>query len=610
MTDQFRPQDGRPTGDQPQYGQPQYGPPAGPAYGAPQGGSPWGPPQPGDQHGPPGGDGGQYGPPPGGDGGRYGPPGQYGPPPGQYGQPGQYGPPPGQYGLPGQYGPPGQPGQQGPYGQPGQYGPPGPYGGYPQGQPDLIHQLSPGAPTPRRSKARALWATVATGTAVVLTAGGVYAYSALSGSNAVLPAKVPGDAVAYLEVNLDPPAAQKIAAIRFLRKFPDAKTGSEDGSLLDSVIEPLIEDPEDRKVYVENIEPWLGKHAAVVADPQDGRIRPVVVAETTDPGKTRSGLDAVNRREKNPKDKVFYAIEGDIVYLAETQEVADRAAKDAGSGTLESSGTFTADVDKVGDGGIVTFWADLGAAAELDKSGNDAQGEGRVAGSLTFTDTTADLTIRSIGNPAKTGSEPIGDEIGRLPATTAAAVGISGADDLVRSAWEQAGKAGLGSQLSRAEQELDLELPDDLAALVGSSTVFAAGDDGSGDTGFGLVSTTDDPAGAKRAADVLIRKLDRNASLAVKSTDDGTVLASSEQYATLLAGPLPPGSTALSGDELFRAALPDLDSATAVVYLNVERTAKFADEEVPKEASGMRAFGLTASSSGGESTVHLRLVAG
>ena len=59
----------------------------------------------------------------------------------------------------------------------------------------------------------------------MLAAGGVYAYSALSGGPAQLATHTPGDAVAYLEVNLDPPAAQKVAAIRFLLELlPPFKT--------------------------------------------------------------------------------------------------------------------------------------------------------------------------------------------------------------------------------------------------------------------------------------------------------------------------------------------------------------------------------------------------
>ena len=549
----------------------------GPPQGRP---GPWGPPQ--DQPspwGPPAGQPGQYGPP-------AGQPGQYGPP---AGQPGQYGPPAAQ---PGQYGPPS--GHQGP--PPGQYGPPAGYPGYPG------DQVVVGGPAPRRRGGRGVLAVVATATAVALTAGGVYAYTALSGSAAVLAAEVPADAVAYVEVNLDPPAAQKVAAIRFLRKLPDSGVGGEDGSLLESVVEPLIEDPEARRLFAENVRPWLGKHAAMVGDPQDGEVRPVIVAATTDAGTTRTSMDRLNT-ELGEKDRLGYVVSGDVVHIAETQQIAETAAKDAGGGSLAADPTFSGDVERVGDDGIVTFWSDLAAAAELDPSG-DATGEGRLVGSLRFTDSTADLVVRAIGNPASTGTDVVGPRLAELPADTTAAVGLSGADGLVRSTYGQLEKAGLGRQLRRAEQESGLDLPGDLAALVGSRTVLALGGT-EDDPHVGLVSTTPDPEAARRAAETLLSKIDPDTELTVRSDGAGTVLASSGAYADAITG-----KGELGKQPNFTAALPDLATATAAVYVDLTRVSDISGEELPKAASTLRSFGLTVSTAGDTSTLHFRLVAG
>jgi hypothetical protein len=533
--------------------------------------------------------------------GLGGPPRDYGQGP-QYGAP-QYGPPPQPYGPPSgsQWAPQGPP----PSGQP--------WGPTPQpawtGGPDQVAYpggptgLGPVGPAPRRSRARVLWTTVAAGTAVVLTAGGVYAYTALSGTSAVLPATVPADAVAYLEVNLDPPAGQKVAAIRFLRKFPDAKVGSDSGSLLDSVVEPLIADPADRKLFVENIKPWLGKHVAVAGDPQGGKVQPVIVAQTTDAARTRSGLDRFNTAQENDKDRLRYTITDGVVYLAETQAVADTAAKDAGAASLEGNSSFGADVDAVGDGGIVTFWADLAKAAEFQPD-DQSPGTGRLAGSLTFTDSTADLVVKTFGGSVKTGTEVLGGRVAKLPQDTALAVGVSGADELVRQAYEGLEKVGLGRQLRKAEEDSGLDLPEDAAALVGSSTVFAVG--GSRDEpAFGIVSKTADPARARRAAETLVSKLGEDGDLAVETTPDGTVLASSAAYASALTG-----DGGLGGQDRFKAALPDVAGATAVVYVDVERLAGIGGEQVPRQAAAVKAFGLTATTQGADATLHVRLVAG
>jgi len=568
-------------------GQP-YEPPSGSAY--PPGPKGHAPPPQGDGY-PGGPQGGDYGPGPQGGGYPSGPPQSGGYPPGGYSP-----------GWPGGGGhPPGMPAGPSSQGSPGGYSR---GGDYLQGGPDQIQGPLRHSETQRRGWARVTIALVATATAVVLAAGGVYAYSALSGGPAQLAAHTPGDAVAYLEVNLDPPAAQKVAAIRFLRKFPDAKTGDENGSLLDSVIEPLIPDEKSRRLYTEDVKTWLGDHAAVVADPQGGTVRTVVLAETTDEDKTRTGLDRINAEQADEKSKVRYAIADGVVYLAETQQAADTAARDGGATALDANGTFGGDVKKVGTDGIVTFWTDLTSAAKYDAQVGGSAAQGRVAGSLRFTDTTADLRIRTIGNQTKTGSQAVGPRLAKLPDDTAIAIGLSGGDELVRTAYDQLEEAGLSRMLDKAERDSGLRLPDDVAALVGSSTVVAFG--GTGDQrGLGLVSTTDDPASARRAADTLLRKVDPDSTLTVRSTADGTVLASSAAYADQLTA-----DGGLGRQQLFTDSLPDLDRATAVVYVDLQKAADISGDELPSQVAALRSVGLTASSTGDESDVHLRLVAG
>jgi len=123
--------------------------------------------------------------------------------------------------------------------------------------------------------------------------------------------------------------------------------------------------------------------------------------------------------------------------------------------------------------------------------------------------------------------------------------------------------------------------------------------------GLGLVSTTDDPASARRAADTLLRKVDPDSTLTVRSTADGTVLASSAAYADQLTA-----DGGLGRQQLFTDSLPDLDRATAVVYVDLQKAADISGDELPSEVAALRSVGLTASSTGDESDVHLRLVAG
>jgi hypothetical protein len=152
------------------------------------------------------------------------------------------------------------------------------------------------------------------------------------------------------------------------------------------------------------------------------------------------------------------------------------------------------------------------------------------------------------------------------------AFAISRADELVGKAYAQAEKAGLGAQLRDAEESTGLDLPEDVAALVGSSTVIAVrGTDGEPE--IGAICKTSDPERARRAADRLLAKID------------------DEQ-------------------EQVRAVLPELDKAQAALYVDIRKAAALAGESVPESSRAPRAFGLTSSGSGDTSTLRLRLLVG
>ena len=65
----------------------------------------------------------------------------------------------------------------------------------------------------------------------------------------------------------------------------------------------------------------------------------------------------------------------------------------------------------------------------------------------------------------------------------------------------------------------------------------------------------------------------------------------------------------LGQQQLFKDTLPDVDSATAVVYVDVRKVAELSGERVPEEGKAVASFGLTVSTSGDDSGIHLRLVA-
>lgn len=541
-----------------------------PPYGIPPGSTPYGAPQ----QGPP-----QQGPP------QQGPPQQGGP---WYGAP-QPGNP--QYGGPQYGGPPSYPTTP-------QFGPGGEYLGAGTGFPP---------PEQHRPKGRRkmIFAGVAAAVVVALVAGGVAVAMKLAGSTTTLDKLAPADAIAYAEINLDPPAEQKIAAVQFLKHFPDVKVSDNSQSLVDGLIEPLITDAATRKKFADNIKPWLGSHAALVVDPQGDTAQPVLVVEATDPAKARTGMEAIA-----PDAGVDFVIDGHDVVIAETAQIAQRALDDAKAKPLADDATYQADIKAVGgNGGIITAWGDLGkAAAELNKatSGvlNGSALKSRFAARFALTSTTADLTVKTFGKTDATASSPIGKRLATLPEDTAFVAGLTGGGDAVQLLGQQSTNGAVAPMLQQFEASTGLRFPDDIAALLGSETIFAFGNSSDGPA-FGMVSTTTKPQQAATAARKLAAQIGLPPELAVKQNGDTVTMATSPSYADTMSGNGTFGSSAR-----VREAMPDLDRAQVVLYFDVTQFSRLTGEQLPPQVTPVQTVGLTMAATTDSATLRLRVVVG
>ena len=96
---------------------------------------------------------------------------------------------------------------------------------------------------------------------VAVGAGGAFAFQQVSGGGAQPESVLPANTLAFAKVDLDPSAGQKLDAIRFIRKFPDAKGEvKEDSDLREVVFKSLQDDGQLKGVdYAKDIEPWLGQ---------------------------------------------------------------------------------------------------------------------------------------------------------------------------------------------------------------------------------------------------------------------------------------------------------------------------------------------------------------
>ncbi|MHB8718810.1 MAG: DUF3352 domain-containing protein [Candidatus Dormibacteria bacterium] len=119
------------------------------------------------------------------------------------------------------------------------------------------------APAPRGGRGRAFRAGAA-GVAALLAgaavAAGVLTYRFLQGSADSLVSLAPSDSAAYISVNLDPSAGQKLAADTLLNRFPHLSGSSRDESVnawLDSVLAAS-------GLHHADVRSWLGPHVSDV----------------------------------------------------------------------------------------------------------------------------------------------------------------------------------------------------------------------------------------------------------------------------------------------------------------------------------------------------------
>lgn len=110
---------------------------------------------------------------------------------------------------------------------------------------------------PKRVRALAASGIVAS----LLVGGGAFAYTTFLGDGAQPQDVMPKDMVAFVRVDLDPSASQKIAALKLLRRIPDFEKGtgitSDTADLRKVVVSAMFDDCDID--FAKDVEPWLGQ---------------------------------------------------------------------------------------------------------------------------------------------------------------------------------------------------------------------------------------------------------------------------------------------------------------------------------------------------------------
>lgn len=228
------------------------------------------------------------------------------------------------------------------------------------------YDLTPGsvlpAQPPRRNRRNVVVAT-AVSIALVAAGGTVAAITLLGGSAHNASESAPASSVAFVQVDLDPSASQKLDIYQFSRRFPKSPTahkGTSD-SVVDTLLGDIVDSSDSGLDYQRDVKPWLGESAGFAAYPgADGSVTPIGILGFTDKAKAEAAL------KKAMKDGGGYAFGERFVVVAADQATAAEAVAEAKKQSLDQSGNhYRGDIDALEGHPVITMWADLERAAPL-----------------------------------------------------------------------------------------------------------------------------------------------------------------------------------------------------------------------------------------------------
>lgn len=477
--------------------------------------------------------------------------------------------------------------------------------------------------------------------AAAVIGGGAFAATQMLGGGGDRPDSVlPGGAMLYAQVDLDPAAGQKVAAVRFFQGLdPELRERLDDGEWREWVWEQIQNETDgaDGLDFETDIKPWLGDRAGLALLPAgDGEEPVVTIALQVEDGE--AALAFFDERTAGEDEDFGYYLESDYLVFTGIDDLETVRAAVA-AGTLAENDAFSSDMDDLGEQGIITMWADtaelsnlstaaLNPAMELTGAAADVdvpEVTGRMAATVRLTPDAIEMHgisrgVDGIALPEDSSTSPLVTE---LPADTAVAMSLENGAAMVGAAWDHFA-AQYPEDFEQVTAEAAMEgftLPDDLMVVLGDSMALAAGP--TVVDAFMYMSPTDSsmpaiPIGYRTATDTtrlqtMLNELGMGAGVMQMSDDDGVLtLGLDRGYVDSLASGS--GDT-LGSTDLFKDAVADAEDAQAVFFVNVNPFEQYyldlvTDTNTRRALESLGAVGMSAtneSSSAGHFT--LRFVA-
>jgi hypothetical protein len=429
--------------------------------------------------------------------------------------------------------------------------------------------VEPPAPARRSRRGVVVGATVA---GVLVLGGAGFAVAAYLDGGGTQPEDVfPADTFAFARLDLDPSLDQKMAMMALLEKFPGLDVEG-DGDVRAQIMGPLLELSENNLDYAADVEPWLGDRmgaAVVSAEDADGGVAPVIALAVDDEALMEETLTRVQAGTE-----FGYAVRDGYVLITDNQERAEDLA--AADETLADDADFAGDREALGGDQVALAWADLGTLQGLMLAQAEAAGvpaeeyqeqplSGRVIVGAHAEDealelVALDFSVSDVGVPD---AEPTRLVEG-LPEDTLAALSASGIGDRAVAYWDSLEQTGVVPPGEEPFPGVDLDLPEDLRAILGTDLVVAA----FGDVEFPAVGVRVVTEDGRRAA-VLVNELLTLPEFGLETVpagvDDGYAFGTDQAAAQAVSA----DDGGLWNSERFRDAVADPDAASVIGYVDL-----------------------------------------
>lgn len=463
------------------------------------------------------------------------------------------------------------------------------------------------------------WALVGTGgLAVVAVVGGAaWAVSQLVATGSAPATAVPADALAYVALDLDPGAGQKVEALRTLNRFPAlAERLGDREELKSALLQAVLSEAPCDDLTVEGIEEWLGDRLALAVVPGAEGPAPVLTVQVTDQEAARAGVRDIAACGTDGADAELpgMAFLEEYLVLAEDDATAQAAAEAAEQDALEGDDGYARWVEEAGGAGILTgyvapdapaaFADEWASGAVMPWGGADPdQVEEAMAGfegagfALRFADggIEAQAAGHVPGSPAGGGD----NGLARLPGSTGVALGFGVSDGFADTLVETLNQ--LDPQLeTMVESETGLALPEDLQTLLGDGVALAV--DSSLDPAalgtLGLagdqlpvgIRIVGDPTGIVPVLERLMAAAGAEGEVVVREGDGAVAVGLAPGYVEQLAA-----GGDLGASEAFERSLPDYAENAGAMFVDFDSGEWFTapDEELQANLEPMSSLGMS-----------------